>query len=99
MPATDPLTEARRHLDGAREALRDMREHTASLEALAGDRMSAEYLKQTLYRRMMSLRDDPSTPLFFGRIDYRIAAGADEDEDCWIGRLHVTRETGSEPMV
>lgn len=99
MPATDALTEARDHLAGAREALREMREHTASLEALAGDRLSGEYLKQTLYRRMMALRDDPSTPLFFGRIDYRTGAGADEDEDCWIGRLHVTREMGSEPMV
>ncbi len=99
MPASDPLIQARTHLDDARSALRDMREHTASLEALAGDRLSGEYLKQALYRRMMSLRDDPSTPLFFGRIDYRTAAGADENEDCWIGRLHVTREMGSEPMV
>ncbi|GAA0337247.1 HelD family protein [Micropruina glycogenica] len=98
MPA-DPLTQAREHLDEARTALREMREYTASLEALAGDRLSGEYLKQTLYRRMMSLRDDPTTPLFFGRIDYRTAAGADENEDCWIGRLHVTREMGSEPMV
>lgn len=99
MPASGPLIEARAHLDLARDALRDMREHTASLEALAGDRWSGEYLKQALYRRMMSLRDDPSTPLFFGRIDYRTAAGADENENCWIGRLHVTREMGSEPMV
>ncbi len=99
MPATDALTEARDHLADARLALREMREHTASLEALAGDRLSGEYLKQVLYRRMVSLRDDPDTPLFFGRIDYRTDAGADEDEDCWIGRLHVTREMGSEPMV
>ena len=78
MPA-DPLTQAREHLDEARTALREMREYTASLEALAGDRLSGEYLKQTLYRRMMSLRDDPTTPLFFGRIDYRTAAGASGD--------------------
>ena len=99
MPATDALTQARDHLVEARSALREMREHTASLEALAGDRLSGEYLKQTLYRRMMALRDDPDTPLFFGRIDYRSSAGGDEDEDCWIGRLPVTREMGSEPMV
>ena len=99
MPATDPLTEAKSHLRDARGALHEMREHAASLEALAGDRLSGEYLKQALYRRMMALRDDPDTPLFFGRIDYRTDAGADEDEDCWIGRLHVTREMGSEPMV
>ncbi len=99
MPATDALTEARDHLIESRTALREMREYTASLEALAGDRLSREYLKQALYRRMMALRDDPDTPLFFGRIDYRTRAGADENEDCWIGRLHVTREMGSEPMV
>ncbi len=99
MPTTDALTEARDHLIESRAALHEMREHTASLEALAGDRLSGEYLKQVLYRRMMALRDDPDTPLFFGRIDYRTQAGADENEDCWIGRLHVTREMGSEPMV
>ena len=99
MPAPDPLTEAKHQLVEARDALRGMREYTASLEALAGDRLSGEYLKQALYRRMMSLRDDPSTPLFFGRIDCRVTAGADENENCWIGRLHVTREMGSEPMV
>ena len=99
MGVTDPLTEASIHLVEARDALRGMREYTASLQALAGDRLSGEYLKQALYRRMMSLRDDPSAPLFFGRIDYRVAAGADENENCWIGRLHVTREMGSEPMV
>ncbi|MFT4296471.1 MAG: AAA family ATPase [Micropruina sp.] len=99
MPVTDALTEAREHLIDSRAALRAMREHTASLEALAGDRLSGEYLKQALYRRMMALRDDPTTPLFFGRIDYRTDAGGDEDEDCWIGRLHVTREMGGEPMV
>ncbi|MFT4217367.1 MAG: AAA family ATPase [Micropruina sp.] len=99
MPTPDALSEARTHLDDARAALRAMREHTASLEALAGDRLSGEYLKQALYRRMMALRDDPDTPLFFGRIDYRTDAGGDENENCWIGRLHVTREMGSEPMV
>ena len=99
MPTTDPLFEAGTHLNRARGALREMREHTAAMEAMAGDRLSGEYLKQALYRRMMTLRDDPSVPLFFGRIDYRTQAGADEDEDCWIGRLHVTRELGAEPMV
>ena len=93
------LAAARHHLADSREALAQMREHTASLEALAGDRLSGEYLKQALYRRMLSLRDDPNVPLFFGRIDYRRDLGAEEDEDCYIGRLHVTRESGSEPLV
>ena len=47
-----------------------MRQHTASLEAFGGDHVSTEHLKQALYRRMMALEDDPTVPLFFGRLDY-----------------------------
>lgn len=99
MGADEVLDVERAHLAESRVALAEMREHTASLEALAGDRLSGEYLKQALYRRMMSLRDDPTVPLFFGRIDYRRSFGAEDDEDCYVGRLHVTRESGSEPLV
>ncbi len=95
----ETLAAERVHLAASRVALAEMREHTASLEALAGDRLSGEYLKQALYRRVMSLRDDPHVPLFFGRLDYRAALGAEGDETCHIGRLHVTRESGSEPLV
>lgn len=62
MGADEVLDVERAHLAESRVALAEMREHTASLEALAGDRLSGEYLKQALYRRMMSLRDDPTVP-------------------------------------
>ncbi len=47
------------HLAESRAALRRMREHTAGLQAIGGDHVSTEHLKQTLYRRMKALEDDP----------------------------------------
>src|ERR1700731_3660789 len=47
-----------------------MRDDVLSLEAMAGDRVSEEYLKAELYHRAEALKDLPDTPLFFGRLDY-----------------------------
>ena len=47
-----------------------MREDVLGLEAMAGDRVSQEYLKADLYHRAQALRDIPGVPLFFGRLDY-----------------------------
>src|SRR5580693_9426724 len=47
-----------------------MREHVLSLNPMAGDRVSLEYLKADLYHRAEALKDIPDTPLFFGRLDY-----------------------------
>lgn len=70
-PAADQVLAAEReHLTRSREFLRLMREDVLSLPALAGDRVSEEYLKADLYRRAEALRDLPGTPLFFGRLDY-----------------------------
>lgn len=87
------------HLTSSRAALRQMREHTASLSAEGGNQVSTEHLKQVLYRRMKALEDDLSVPLFFGRLDYDPALGAERDETLYIGRRHVTGEAGGEPMV
>jgi DNA helicase IV len=76
-----------------------MREHTAGLTAIGGDHVSTEHLKQALYRRMKALEDSPEVPLFFGRLDYDAALGAEQDETLYIGRRHVTGEAGGEPMV
>jgi DNA helicase IV len=76
-----------------------MREHTAGLTAIGGDHVSTEHLKQTLYRRMQALQDDPEVPLFFGRLDYDSRLGAEQDETLYIGRRHVTGEAGGEPLV
>jgi hypothetical protein len=69
-PAGDVLTRERIHLSESRAALQRMRRHAASLEAFGGDHVSTEHLKQALYRRMKALEDDPTVPLFFGRLDY-----------------------------
>ena len=108
MPSTPPaanhtpdhiLTSEREHLAESRAALRRMREHTGSLTAFGADHVSTEHLKQALYRRMKALEDDPTVPLFFGRLDYDATLGAETDETLYIGRRHVTSEAGGEPMV
>ncbi len=99
------------HLAESRRQLTRMRERTASMSALGGDKFSVEYLKYTLYKRMKALEDDPSVPLFFGRLDYgnhgADKLGADKfdadkfglpGERFYIGRRHVTDEAG-DPLV
>jgi DNA helicase IV len=97
--AVDVLVSERIHLSESRAALQRMRQRTASLEAIGGDHVSTEHLKQALYRRMKALEDDPSVPLFFGRLDYDASLGAELDETLYIGRRHVTSEAGGEPLV
>jgi DNA helicase IV len=97
--AVDALTRERIHLNQSRVALARMRQHAASLEAFGGDHVSTEHLKQALYRRMKALEDDPTVPLFFGRLDYDASLGAEQDERLYIGRRHVTGEAGGEPLV
>ncbi len=104
MPAEPPepvtiLSTERAHLVESRDALRRMREHTAGLTAVGGDHVSTQHLRQVLYRRMKALEDDPTVPLFFGRLDYDAALGAETDETLYIGRRHVTGGAGDEPMV
>lgn len=83
------------HLESARAGLRQMRERADALEAFGGNAVSSEYLAATLHRRRLSLVDDPSTPLFFGRID---VASNDDVERFYIGRRHVQDEH-ADPMV
>jgi DNA helicase IV len=69
-----------------------MRERTLSLEVQSGNSVSAEYLSAALYHRAKALIDDPSTTLFFGRLDHT-------DGDRWyIGRRHVADPNG-DPVV
>ncbi len=102
MAAARPdLVEEQRHLVESRRALARMRERTAAMPALGGDRVSNEYLRFTLWKRMKALEDDPDIPLFFGRLDYGSAATGSlglPGELFYIGRRHVTDEYG-EPMV
>lgn len=89
----DELDIERRYLDQARAFLARMRAHVQSLSADAGNAVSQAYLDASLYYRAEALKDDPETPLFFGRIDVR-----EPRETRHIGRRHVTGDAG-EPVV
>jgi DNA helicase IV len=89
------LSAERRHLTESRAALARMRGRAEALYStgseVAGDRYGAEALGRTLSRRVAELADDPTTPLFFGRLDI-------EESAYHVGRRHVTDDAG-EPMV
>jgi len=98
MPSFDldsELADERAHLAESRAALKRMRGRAEALydvgSELALDPHGAEALGRALRRRIADLADDPSTPLFFGRLDI--------DEIAYhVGRRHVTDDAG-EPMV
>lgn len=98
------LARERAHLTASRDALRRMRERAEALFAtgdrVAGDAYAAETLGRTLSRRVAELADDPSTPLFFGKLDFGDGPAADEHRNhrYHIGRRHVVDDFG-EPMV
>jgi DNA helicase IV len=89
------LAAERHHLVESRAALGRMRGRAEALfsvgSEVAGDAYGAEALGRTLSRRVAELADDPTTPLFFGRLDIDEAA-------YHVGRRHVMDDAG-EPMV
>ena len=98
MPVADldhELAAERRHLTESRAALARMRGRAEQLfsagSEVAGDAFAAESLGRQLSRRVAELADDPTTPLFFGRLDI-------DDIAYHVGRRHVTDDAG-EPMV
>ena len=107
----DPvLTAEREQLRRSRDYLSLMREDVLSLEAMAGDRVSQEYLKAELYHRAEALKDLPDTPLFFGRLDYAAhpetgysETGISEDgvlgHSFHIGRRHVHAPDGTPAVI
>jgi DNA helicase IV len=98
-PQPDDLSTERTHLAESRAALARMRERTAALDSsAAGDWVSQQYLESAIYQRMRALEDDPSVPLFFGRLDYTDAHTEAQGERFYIGRRHVTDEVG-DPLV
>jgi DNA helicase IV len=101
---SDEIASERAHLRESRDALRRMRERAEHLfttgDTVAGDAYSSETLGRTLSRRVAELADDPTTPLFFGRLAFgqSPAAGEHAANRYHIGRRHVTDDAG-EPMV
>ncbi len=105
MSAHDELAAEQAHLAESREQLARMRERTSSMDsAAAGDWVSREFLESTFALRMKQLADDPTIPLFFGRLDFEPDAARDPQspseggETFHIGRRHISDPTG-EPMV
>ncbi|MFJ3761683.1 HelD family protein [Streptomyces sp. NPDC090080] len=103
--ATDPLSRERAHLAGSRAALRAMREDVESLDIrdVTANWVNAEVLARQIEERIKALADLSDTPLFFGRLDYLHAPGADRAEGAdgerfYIGRRHVHDHDG-DPMV
>jgi DNA helicase IV len=100
----DEIAHERHHLAESRAALARMRERAQHLfrtgDKVAGDAYSAETLGRTLSRRVAELADDPTTPLFFGRLTFDATRATEEHSghEYHIGRRHVTDDAG-EPMV
>ncbi|MGW2618576.1 HelD family protein [Streptomyces sp. NPDC001500] len=101
----DPLARERSHLSASRTALRAMREDAESLDIrdVTANWVNAQILERQIGERIKALADLSDTPLFFGRLDYLHAPGADraegaEGERFYIGRRHV-HDADGDPMV
>ncbi|MEU4010712.1 HelD family protein [Streptomyces pseudogriseolus] len=113
-PADDPLARERSHLSASRAALRAMREDVEALDIrdVTANWVNAEVLQHQIEERIKALADLSDTPLFFGRLDYLHAPGAEQAEGAegerpqpeaayrtlHIGRRHV-HDTDGDPMV
>jgi DNA helicase IV len=109
-----PLARERAHLASSRAALRAMREDVESLDIrdVTANWVNAEVLARQIDERIKALADLSDTPLFFGRLDYLHAPGAERAEGAegerprpeaayqtlHIGRRHVHDHDG-DPMV
>ena len=95
----DDLAAEQAHLDASRAGLSRMRARTEALDsAAAGDPISREFLESAFAARRKALADDPTVPLFFGRVDYLPDAPDVGGERFHVGRRHITDEAG-DPMV
>ncbi|MFI1359234.1 HelD family protein [Streptomyces sp. NPDC020898] len=101
----DPLGRERSHLTASRAALRAMREDAEALDIkdVTANWVNAAVLSHQIEERIKALADLSHTPLFFGRLDYLHAPGAEqaegaEGEQFYIGRRHV-HDADGDPMV
>lgn len=105
MNANDPLERERAHLASSRAALRAMQADVEALDIkdVTANWVNAAVLERQIEERIAALADLAHTPLFFGRLDYLSAPGADraegaEGERFYIGRRHV-HDADGDPMV
>ncbi|WP_192772258.1 HelD family protein [Plantactinospora soyae] len=98
------LAEEQARLAAAREALARMldtaRLRVATGASVAGDRYTAETLGRMLKSHVKELTEEPDGPLYFGRLWFGAspAAGEHRDERYYLGRRHITDESG-QPIV
>ncbi|MEU4350165.1 ATP-binding domain-containing protein [Streptomyces sp. NPDC023838] len=104
-PLSDPLSRERAHLTESRAALRAMREDVENLDIkdVTANWVNAAVLQRQIDDRIKALADLSHTPLFFGRLDYLHAPGAElaegaDGERFYIGRRHV-HDADGDPMV
>ncbi|MFE9931437.1 HelD family protein [Streptomyces sp. NPDC005533] len=102
---SDPLARERAHLSRSRSALRAMREDVEALDIrdVTANWVNAIVLQAQIDDRIKALADLSHTPLFFGRLNYLHAPGAElaegaEGEQFYIGRRHV-HDADGDPMV
>ncbi|WP_256988113.1 AAA family ATPase, partial [Streptomyces sp. BR123] len=100
-----PLAREQAHLASSRAALRAMREDVEALDIrdVTANWVNAIVLQAQIDDRIKALADLAHTPLFFGRLDYLHAPGAElaegaEGEQFYIGRRHV-HDADGDPMV
>ncbi|MFE3994512.1 HelD family protein [Streptomyces goshikiensis] len=103
--APGPLARERSHLTASRAALRAMREDVEALDIrdVTANWVNAIVLQAQIDDRIKALADLAHTPLFFGRLNYLHAPGAElaegaEGEQFYIGRRHV-HDADGDPMV
>ncbi|MGY0060678.1 HelD family protein [Streptomyces sp. LZ34] len=111
----DPLERERGHLAASRAALRAMRADVEALDIkdVTANWVNAEVLQRQIDERIKALADLADTPLFFGRLDYlhapgaetaegaegeQPAAGGGSEDTFYIGRRHV-HDADGDPMV
>ncbi|MEV6649086.1 ATP-binding domain-containing protein [Streptomyces sp. NPDC051219] len=99
------MARERAHLAASRAALRAMREDVQSLDIrdVTANWVNAAVLQAQIDERIKALADLSHTPLFFGRLDYLHAPGAElaegaGGEQFYIGRRHV-HDSDGDPMV
>ncbi|MGW5342170.1 HelD family protein [Streptomyces sp. HUAS TT3] len=101
----NPLAREQAHLAASRAALRAMRADVEALDIrdVTANWVNAIVLQAQIDDRIKALADLAHTPLFFGRLDYQHAPGAElaegaEGEQFYIGRRHV-HDADGDPMV
>lgn len=102
----DPLSKERSHLAASRSALRAMREDVESLDItdVTANWVNAAVLESQIEQRIKALADLSETPLFFGRLDYLHAPGAEQAEGgdgerFYVGRRHVHDADGDLSLI